>query len=91
MRPIERKILSQIKENGITQDQILEIIDRTSTQEMKKSFPDDCLFQSDKYFARIIIASLLRLKLVRQDNDRFYKIEKKKEETENQSIASSDH
>ncbi|MBN1949425.1 MAG: hypothetical protein JW784_06745 [Candidatus Cloacimonetes bacterium] len=90
MRPIERKVLSQIKENGLTQDQILEIIDRTSTQEMKKSFPDDCLFQSDKYFTRIIIDTLLRLKLIRQENDRFFKAEKKKVE-ENQSIASSDH
>ena len=50
MRPIERKILSRITDNGITLDDVLEAIDRTSTTEMKKSFQDDCLFQADKYF-----------------------------------------
>ena len=50
MRPIERKILSGITDKGITFDDVLEVIDKTSTTEMKKSFQDDCLFQTDKYF-----------------------------------------
>ena len=80
MRPIERKILSRITEKGITFDDVLEVIDRTSTTEMKKSFQDDCLFQSDKYFAKIILNSLLRYKLIRKDGNNFFKVEKKKKE-----------
>ncbi len=79
MRPIERKVFSKIKEKGISMDDVLEIIDSTPTQEMKKSFQDDCLFQSDKYFAKIIINSLLRNKLIKQEGNRFFKNEKKKE------------
>ena len=80
MRPIERKILSRITDKGITFDDVLEVIDRTSTTEMKKSFQDDCLFQSDKYFAKIIIDSLLRYKLIRKEGNKFFKVEKKKKE-----------
>ena len=79
MRPIERKVFSKIKEKGISMDDVLEIIDSTSTQEMKKSFQDDCLFQSDKYFAKTIINSLLRNKLIKQEGNKFFKNEKKKE------------
>lgn len=79
MRPIERKLLSKIKDKGITMDDVLEIIDSTSTQEMKKSFQDDCLFQSDKYFAKNIINSLLRSRLIKQEGDRFFKNEKKED------------
>ena len=81
MRPIERKILSRITDKGITFDDVLEIIDRTTTTEMKKSFQDDCLFQSDKYFAKIILNSLLRYKLIRKDGNKFIKVEKKKKES----------
>lgn len=81
MRPIERKILSRITDKGITFDDVLEVIDKTSTTDMKKSFQDDCLFQADKYFARIIIDSLLRYKLIRKDGNKFFKVEKKKEES----------
>ena len=80
MRPIERKILSRITDKGITFDDVLEVIDRTSSTEMKKSFQDDCLFQSDKYFAEIILNSLLRYKLIRKDGNKFFKVEKKKED-----------
>jgi len=80
MRPIDKKILNKIKEKGITMDNVLEIIDSTSKQEMKKSFQDDCLFQSDKYFAKNIINSLLRSRLIKQEGSRFFKFEKKKEE-----------
>ncbi len=87
MRPIEKKVLKKITDKGITFDDVLEIIDRTSTREMKKSFPDDCHFQSDKYFAKIITDSLLRYKLIRKDGDKFFKFEKKekkeKKETAN--------
>ncbi len=78
MRPIERKILSRITDKGITFDDVLEVIDRTSTTEMKKSFQDDCLFQSDKYFTKIILNSLLRYKLIRKDGNKYFQIEKKK-------------
>ena len=81
MRPIERKILSRITDKGITFDDVLEVIDRTSTTEMKKSFQDDCLFQSDKYFTKIILNSLLRYKLIRKDGNKFFKVEKEKEES----------
>ena len=81
MRPIERKILSRITDKGITFDDVLEVIDRTSTTEMKKSFQDDCLFQSDKYFAKIMLDSLLRYKLIRKDGNKFFKVEKEKKES----------
>ena len=79
MRPIERKVYGKIKEKGITMDDVLEIIDSTSKQEMKKSFQDDCLFQSDKYFAKTIINSLLRSRLIKQEGNKYFKFEKKKE------------
>ena len=50
MRPIERKVFQKITDKGINFDDVLEILDGTSTQEMNKSFTDDCLFQSDKYY-----------------------------------------
>ncbi|MDP8204575.1 MAG: hypothetical protein P9L95_08610 [Candidatus Tenebribacter mawsonii] len=82
MRPIDRKVYSKIKEKGIAMDDVLEIIDSTTTQEMKKSFQDDCLFQSDKYFAKNIINSLLRSKLIKQEGNKYFKNEPKKEEKE---------
>ena len=80
MRPIERKVYAKIKEKGISMDDVLEVIDSTSTQEMKKSFQDDCLFQSDKYFAKTIINSLLRSRLIKQEGNKYFKNERKKEE-----------
>lgn len=82
MRPIERKVLTKITEKGITMDDVLEIIDGTSTQEMKKSFQDDCLFQPDKYFAKVIINALLRSKIIKQEGNKYFKNEKKKVEKE---------
>jgi len=79
MRPIDRKVLNKIKEQGITMDDVLEIIDSTSTQEMKKSFQDDCLFQSDKYFAKNIISSLLRSRLIKQEDNKYFKNKKKED------------
>ena len=79
MRPIDRKVLNKIKEKGITMDDVLEIIDSTSTQEMKKSYQDDCLFQSDKYFAKNIINSLLRSRLIKQEDNKYFKNEKKED------------
>ena len=63
-------------------DDVLEIIDSTPTSEMKKSYQDDCLFQSDKYFAKNIINSLLRNRLIKQEGNKFFKNEKKNEEKE---------
>jgi len=83
MRPIERKILAKITEKGITRDDVLEIIDRTPTTEMKKSFQDDCLFQPDKYFAKLIINALLRSRLIKQEGNRYYKIERNPESNKN--------
>ncbi|MDP8202311.1 MAG: hypothetical protein P9M11_09280 [Candidatus Tenebribacter burtonii] len=77
MRPIEKKVLNKIKEKGITMDDVLEILDSTSKHEMNKSFQDDCLFQSDKYFAKNIINSLLRSKLIKQEGNKYLKNEKK--------------
>ena len=81
MRPIERKIAGKISEKGITFDEIWEIVDRTSRQELKKSFPDDSHFQSSKYFAKIIIDSLMRYKVVKKDGNLYKKVEKKKKES----------
>jgi hypothetical protein len=79
MKPIERKVFQKITDKGISFDDVLEIMDRTSTQEKKKSFQDDCLFQTDKYFAKFIIDSLLRYRLIKKDGNRYFKTEKKKE------------
>ena len=76
MRPIERKILNKISDKGMSRDDILEILDRTSKQEMKKSFPDDCHFQTDKYFAKVIMDALLRSGLVKLENNKLFKKEK---------------
>jgi hypothetical protein len=80
MRLIERKFYQKIDEKGFTRDDVLEYLDRVQPQELKKSFPDDCLFQSDKYFAKVIIDALLRYRLIRRDGNKFYKIEKEKKE-----------
>ena len=80
MRPIERKIYNKINDKGLQIDDVLEIIDRTTTQEMKKSFPDDCHFQSDKYFANTILKSLERYKLIRKDGNRYFRTDKKNDE-----------
>ncbi len=71
MRPIEQKILHKINDKSASYDDILEWIDAISTQEMKKSFPDDCHFQSAKYFAKIIVDNLLRNKLIVREGNRF--------------------
>lgn len=77
MKPLSRKILNNIKEKGITRDDVLEILDKTDPKEIKKNFQDDCLFQSDKYFAKIILGELLRYRLIKQDGNVYYKVEKK--------------
>jgi len=81
MRPIEHKILKKIGKEGITLDGIEEIIDSTSRQEMKKSFPDDCHFQSNRYFAKIIVDSLVRAKRITVDGSKYIKIEPQKAES----------
>jgi hypothetical protein len=80
MRPIERKILQKISDKGITFDGVLEILDKTPRPEMKKSFPDDCHFQSDKYFAKVILDSLLRSRLIKMEGGKYMKVEEKKKE-----------
>ncbi|RLC52755.1 MAG: hypothetical protein DRI23_02075 [Candidatus Cloacimonadota bacterium] len=82
MRDIDRKVLKKIGEDGITFDGVLEIIDRMSRTELKKSFEDDCLFQTDKYFAKNVIDMLMRYRLIRKEGNKFFKVEKKKKEEE---------
>ena len=80
MRPLTRKIFAKIdSEKGIHFDKILEILDKTPRSEFKKSFSDDCLFQSDKYFANEIIKELLRYGLVIKEGSVIKKVEKNKE------------
>jgi len=75
VRPIEYKILKKIGKDGISFDGIEEIVDSTSRQEMKKSYPDDCHFQSNRYFTKVITDSLLRSKLVRLEGNKYVKNE----------------
>jgi len=85
MRPIEQKVLKIIDKKGINIEEIEEIVDGTSRQEMKKSFPDDCHFQSNRYFAKVIANSLLRSKLVVKEGNKLISNnqtkDKKEEET----------
>ena len=81
MRPLERKLLRKISDKGITLDDVLELLDRTDKHEMNKNFQDDCLFQTNKYFAKLMLDELLRNKIIRKDGHKFYKIEKKKEKS----------
>ncbi len=83
MRPIEYKILKKLEKGSLTFEGIEEIVDGTSRQELKKSFPDDCHFQTSKYFARIIIESLLRSNFVRKEGNRY--IHRKQDEKEKNS------
>ncbi|MCF7918884.1 MAG: hypothetical protein K9N06_03100 [Candidatus Cloacimonetes bacterium] len=80
MRPIARKLYSKIDDKGMSKDQILEFFDRVSPAEKKQSFPDDCLFQSDRYFAETVLKEMLRARVLKQEGDRYFKNEKKKEE-----------
>jgi hypothetical protein len=73
MRPIERKVLDKIGDNGLSFDQVEEIIDSTSRSELCKSFPDDSLFQTPRYFAKVITESLLRQKFVIREGSLFKK------------------
>ncbi|MCK9330300.1 MAG: hypothetical protein M0Q94_10540 [Candidatus Cloacimonetes bacterium] len=70
MRPIEKKVLDKIKDKGLSLDDVWEIVDNTPTSELKKSYPDDCHFQSTKYFAKTIWDSLLRSGKVVKDNNK---------------------
>lgn len=80
MKPISRKVYGKITDKGITRDNVLEIIDCTNPHELKKSFQDDCLFQSDKYFAKTIIDELLRYHVIRKEGNKYYKIEPQKKD-----------
>ncbi|HPR16736.1 MAG TPA: hypothetical protein PLD62_00660 [Candidatus Cloacimonadota bacterium] len=80
MRDIDRKVFQKIGENGITLYEVMEIVDRMSQSELKKSYEDDCLFQSEKYFANNVIDALLRYRLIHQEGNKYFKVEKKKEE-----------
>jgi len=78
MRPIERKILGKIGEGGITLEGVEELLDRIDRSEKKKSFPDESHFQSDRYFAGIILQSLLRQGQVRREGNRYLRPDKEK-------------
>ena len=80
MRPIARKLLSKIDDKGMSKDQVLQFFDLMSPSERKKSFPDDCLFQSDKYFAETVLKELIRAHVIKVEDKKYFKNEKKKEE-----------
>jgi hypothetical protein len=79
MRPIARKLYSKIDDKGMSKDQVLEFFDRMSPAERKKSFPDACLFQSDRYFAETVLKEMIRAHLIKKDGNRYCKSEVKKE------------
>jgi len=78
MRPLERKIFQKLPDENISLDSVLELLDRIPRTEMKKSFPDDCHFQSDKYFAKQILQALIRYRLLKRDGSKYRKIKKSK-------------
>ena len=77
MRPIERKVFQRITDKGISFDDVLEFLDGTSQHEMNKSFPDDCLFQTDKYFAKNILNDLQKYYLIKKEGNKYFKFDKK--------------
>lgn len=79
MRPIEYKVLKKIGKDGISLQGIEEIVDATNRREMKKSFPDDCHFQTTKYFAKVIANSLVRSRLVKVHGNKFVKVQAEKD------------
>ena len=81
MRPLERKLLQKITDKGITFDDVLELLDKTSKHEMNKNFQDDCLFQTNKYFAKLMLDSLLKYRLIKKEGNKYYKVEQEKEKT----------
>jgi len=80
MRPIARKLYKKIDDKGMSKDQVLEFFDRMSPAERKQSFPDDCLFQSEKYFAETVLKELLRARILKMEDNKYFKNEKKKKE-----------
>lgn len=82
MRPIEYKVLKKLEKEGLTFDGIEEIIDDTSRQELKKSFPDDCHFQTSRYFARVVIDTLLRSRMIKKEGNKFFHIKHSDKEKE---------
>jgi len=86
MRPIEYKVLKKLEKESLTFEGIEEIIDGTSRQELKKSFPDDCHFQTSKYFTKVIIDSLIRSNYIRKDGNKY--IHRKQEEKEKKTDSS---
>lgn len=80
MRPVIRKLYSKITDKGISFDDVLEFFDKLPPVELKKSFPDDCLFQKDRYFAETILKEMKRARLIKQDGKRYFKTVKDKKE-----------
>lgn len=80
MRPIERKLLASIGDKGMSFDQVLEFMDKITPHERKQSFPDDCLFQSDRYFAKTLLDGLVRRGLLVQEGPHYQKPKKETQE-----------
>jgi len=78
MRPLEWKIFQKLPVKNISLDNVLELLDGISRTEKKKSFPDDCHFQSDKYFAKQILQALVRYRLLKRDGSKYSKVKKAK-------------
>lgn len=86
MRPIEQKILKKLEKDGLSFDGVEEIIDGTSRQELKKSFPDDCHFQTSRYFARVVIDSLQRRNLIKKEGNKYYHINHSSKEKDSKPV-----
>lgn len=76
MRPIERDVYKKIDSNGCNFSFVEEIVDGMSKSQLKKSYPDDCLFQSPKYFAKSILDTLIRSKLIEKKESKYFKVKK---------------
>lgn len=79
MRLVSRKLFGKISDKGMSKDDVLEFFDRLSPTERKKSFPDDCLFQKDRYFAEKVLGELVRSGLIIKKQGRYFKNEVKKD------------
>ncbi len=76
MRTLEKKVFQKLKKEGISKDNVLEILDRISREEMKKSYPDECHFQKHSYFADLILKALVRYQLIKKTGHTWEKIKK---------------
>jgi folate-dependent tRNA-U54 methylase TrmFO/GidA len=80
MRPVARKLYSKLDDKGMSMDNVLEFFDHLNPAEKKQSFPDDCLFQKDRYFAETVLKEMMRAGMIKRDGNRYFKNIKKEKE-----------